>query len=132
MLRILFYLALLHAFPCHLKAQELQPPGLLTLKDPKEIISIQLKSLDHLIEMTTLTLENLRHLQTAITNYQTVQNLYLNRTSDKELLFRMTKMADQLLKEIKAAHLSHTFDVEFLSELKLLAKIYRKSELPKL
>jgi hypothetical protein len=132
MLRTFFYLALLLTFPCNLKGQEIQPPGPLTLKDPKEIISIQLKSLDHLIDMTKLTLENMEQLRTAITNYQTIQNLYLNRTSDKELLYRMTKMADQLLKEIKAANLSHAFDVEFLSELNLLAKIYRKNELPKL
>jgi hypothetical protein len=123
---------LLLPFPCNLKAQEAQSPGALTLKDPKEIIAIQLKTLDHLVDMTKLTLENMGQLRTSIANYQKIQELYLTRTSDKELLYRMTKMADQLLKEIKAANLSHAFDVEFLSELNLLAKFYRKNELPKL
>lgn len=130
MLRILFIILLL-PLSCNLTAQD-DAPGALALKDPKEIISIQLKALDHLIDMTKLSLENMSKLRTDIVNYQTVQNLYLNHTTDKELLFRMTKMADRLLKQIKATNLTHAFDVEFLSELNLLSKIYRKNELPKL
>lgn len=132
MFRFLFYFLLFLPIPWNLWATDPQSPGALALKDPKEIISIQLKSLDHLIDMTKLSLENMAKLRTAIANYQTIQNLYLNRTNDKALLYRMTKMADQLLKDIKTANLAHAFDVEFLSELNLLAKIYRKNELPKL
>lgn len=102
------------------------------LKDPKEIIDLQLHSLDHLIHLTDETLKSLGHLRVEIANYQRVQNLYLDCPSDKELLYRMTKMAHLLLKEIKIKNLTHAFDPEFISELITLAKIYQNHELPRL
>lgn len=107
----------------------MEAPG---LKDPKEIIGLQLKSIDHLMNLTKETYQTLEQLHKGIVNYQTVQNLYLDRPSDKELLYRMTKMANLLLKEIKRANLTHAFDPEFISELSMLANIYQKHELPKL
>lgn len=105
-----------------------QPPA---LKDPKEIINLQLKSLDHLTEMTKMTLATMTQLRASLVKYQTIQQLYLQHTKDKELLYRMTKLANEMLLEIKGAHLTHAFDPEFISELSMLSKIYKKNELPK-
>lgn len=106
-----------------------EPPP---LKDPKEIINLQLKSLDHLTEMTKLTLNKMAQIRANVVKYQMLQQLYLQQTKDKELLHRMSKVANDLLQEIKNAHLMHAFDVEFISELNMFSKIYKKNEIPKL
>lgn len=112
--------------------QDLPKSEIHTLKDPKEIINLQIKSLDHLAEMTKMSLAKMAQLRASILNYQTIQELYLQQTKDKELLYRMTKLADHLLNEIKNAHLMHAFDAEFMSELNMFSRIYRKNEVPKL
>lgn len=112
--------------------QDLPKGEIPALKDPKEIINLQLKSLDHLTEMTKMSLAKMTQLRASIVKYQTIQQLYLQQTKDKELLYRMTKLANDLLQEIKNAHLVHAFDSEFLNELNMLSRIYRKNEVPKL
>ncbi len=129
-MRRLLFLALLVPFQWVYAAQDLPSIDHPAPKDPKEIIYLQLRSLDHLRSMTKLTLEKIDELYAAIVKYQTVQDLYLKQTNDKELLHRMTKMASQLLQQIHHANLQHTIDPEFIKELKLLTKIYKKNELP--
>lgn len=129
-MRRALFLTLLFSTQWTSAAQDLpsmQAPG---LKDPKEIINLQLKSLDHLRSMTKRTVANIDELSSAIVKYQMVQNLFLQNPKDKEILQRMTKMAFYLLRDIKKANLQHAIDPDFTKELKLFAKIYQKNELP--
>lgn len=123
----------LAAFPLAAAVQQDLPKNEATaLKDPKEIINLQIKSLDHLTEMTKMSLAKMTQLRATIVKYQTIQELYLQQPKDKELLYRMTKLANDLLQEIKSAHLTHAFDSEFMSELHMFSRMYRKNEVPKL
>ena len=129
----LFFLGFFVASPlAAIVQQDLPKNEPSALKDPKEIINLQIKSLDHLAEMTKMSLAKMAQLRAAILKYQTIQQLYLQQTKDKELLYRMTKLAHDLLHEIKNAHLTHAFDPEFMSELNMFSRIYRKNEVPKL
>ncbi|MGZ3634180.1 MAG: hypothetical protein ACXU9U_03485 [Parachlamydiaceae bacterium] len=128
-MRILYLTLLLSCLSLQ-AAQDLPVIETPPLKDPKEIIDLQLKSLDHLIILTDETSKSLVNIRATIVNYQKVQNLYLDTPSDKELLYRMTKTAHLLLKEIKTKNLTHAFDPEFISELATLARIYQSHELP--
>lgn len=103
-----------------------------SLKDPKEIIDLQIASLDHLIRMNEKSLEMMKGLKAHIQKYKLVQEAFLLQPKDKQLLYRMSKLASSLLNEINAANLSHAFDEEFIKELVFLNKIYKKRELPKL
>ncbi len=111
-------------------AQDLPSLETAGLKDPKMIINLQLRSLDQLRLMTKMTLEKINELYAGIGNYQMIQELYLQQPKDKEVLFKMTKMASNLLKDIKSANLQHAIDPDFMKELKLFEKIYKKNELP--
>lgn len=126
LLAILFFPMILSA------AQSLPKQEVPPLIDPKEVIDLQLKSIDHLTSLTQDTLCSLQDLRKGITTYQTIQNHYLNNTKDKELLYQMTRMANSLLKEIKRTNLTHVFDVEFISELNMLSNLQHKHELPRL
>lgn len=101
-----------------------------SLKDPKEIIHLQLKSLDLLIAMNQKTLHTLTELKTAIGRYQAIQEIFLQNPKDREVLYRMARIAAKLQKDIQEASLTHAFDPEFMSELALFTKIYKKKELP--
>lgn len=130
MRRLLFLaFATITLFQAAYAAQDLPTIESAGLKDPKEIIDRQLSSLARLSAMTKKTLESLNELSTGISNYHKVQEIYLNNPKDKEVLFKMAKMAAILLKKIKSAHLQHAIDPEFLKELKLFEKIYQKNEL---
>lgn len=123
------YFVLLFLLPLNLFGQGQAAPSA-AIKDPKEIINVQLNSLDHLIKMTALTLHKMEEFRQNIAEYQTVQNQYLENTQDRKLLFRMTKLAYTLQDEIKKAEMTHAFDTEFMSELNLLARIYKKKSKP--
>lgn len=112
--------------------QELPKSEAPSLKDPKEIIDLQLNSLDHLIAMNKKSVEKMTQIRGMIANYQKIQLLYLENPRDKALLYRMSKLASQLLHEIKDSSLTHAFDSEFINELQLLDRIYKKNELPKI
>ncbi|MBA3602863.1 MAG: hypothetical protein H0W50_04315 [Parachlamydiaceae bacterium] len=130
-MRQLLYLALAMLAPIQWAnaAQDLPSLEIAGIKDPKKIINLQLKSLDRLRSMTKMTLEKINTLHAGIGNYQMIQDLYLQQPKDKEVLFKMTKMASNLLQEIKSAHLQHAIDPEFMKELKMFEKIYKKNEL---
>lgn len=101
------------------------------IKDPKEIIDLQISSLDHLIAMTERTLNQLSTLRQQVKEYKEIQEQYLRNTDNNELLYRMMKTAHQLLKNIKADNLTHSFEPEFMSELNTMSQIYNKIGLPK-
>ncbi len=130
-MRQLLIIALTVLTPIHWAyvAQDLPSIETAGLKDPKEIINLQLKSLDRLRLMTKLTLEKINEIYAAIVKYQMIQEVYLQRPKDKEVLFRMAKMASHLLKEINSANLQHAIDPDFIKELKLFDKIYKKNEI---
>jgi len=102
-----------------------------TLKDPKEILDLQISTLDDLITMTDQTLKSLRNLQKQILIYKDLQEAYIQDPEDKDLLFRMSKSANDIFEKIKTDQLTQTFDPEFISELKMLTQIYKKIGLPK-
>lgn len=101
------------------------------LKDPKQIVPIQVQQLDDLIVMTERTLTNLKNISAQLKEYQNIQERYLENTKDNELLYRMIKSAHKLLETIKADNLVHSFDPEFISELNLLSQISQKIGIPK-
>lgn len=102
-----------------------------SLKDPKEIIQLQLEGLDRHIAMTQSTLSQMQGLHKEIAEYQHIQDLYLERIGDKQLLYRMLKNADSLLRHIKADNLVAIFDPEFISELNTLSTLFNKASLPR-
>lgn len=101
------------------------------LKDPKEIIDLQLSSLDHLLERTQLTLAQITHLRQEVAHYQIVQERYLQDVEDRQLLSAMLHSAELLLNSIKSTHMDAIFDGEFISELSLLSQLNKKMGLPK-
>lgn len=102
----------------------------LGIKDPKLIIDYQLASIDRLVQMTAHTIDNLNDLRRLIDDYKLKQEGYLERPESKEKLYRMSKVADQILTQSKADHLQDALDPEFLKEISMLAQIYRKLSLP--
>lgn len=130
MRNILFLvLALLAPIQWISSAQDLPSIETAGLKNPKDIINLQLKSLDRLSAMTKLTLENINSLYSGILRYQKIQDLYLDQPKDREVLFKTAKMASNLIVQIKSANLQHAIDPEFMKELKMFDKIYKKNEL---
>lgn len=102
------------------------------IKDPKLIIEYQLSALDRLVKMTDRTKADLEALHRQILAYKLKQEDYLQHPDDKELLYQMAKSADEILNRAKSDHLLDALDAEFLSEISMLAQIYRKISLPKL
>ena len=84
------------------------------------------------MKMSDRTKTDLEALRQQIQVYQKRQEEYLQRPDDKELLFKMSKNADEIINQAKATHLTDSLDAEFLSEVNMLAQIYRKLSLPKL
>lgn len=104
---------------------------LLPVKDPSALIGNELSRLDYLIQATQQSLEGQKQLREKIVEYQKIQESYLLHPKDNEILFRMIKSAYNTLKSIQENHLEHTFDPEFISELKVLAQVASKRGVPK-
>ena len=101
------------------------------IKDPNALIKDQLIHLDRLISATEESLTGQKALRKKIADYESIQSAYLLRPSDNELLFRMIKSAHTILKSIQETDLEHTFDPEFIKELKVLSKVANKQGIPK-
>jgi hypothetical protein len=133
-MRIVFLVMYLIAFSS-LIADEASAPASFAesigIKDPEKLLAEQLSTLDHLIEMTKLSLKNQQALRQQIQDYQKIQELYLQNTHDNDLLFRMVKLAARILESIKENHLAQNFDTEFISELTLFSQIANKRGIPK-
>ena len=113
------------AVPC---SSNVQP---LPIKDPNALIGNELSRLDLLIEATRQSLEEQQKLRKKIVEYQKIQDAHLLHPHDNEILFRMIKSAHAILKLIQDNYLEHTFDPEFISELKVLAQVATKHGIPK-
>lgn len=128
-----FFVLLL--YPFSLKAQEFirnaAGQEISAIKDPKEVINTQLATLETLIALSKRTLAKTEDLREQIEAYKSIQERFFENTQDKELLYNMMKSAHFILKSIKADHLTHLFDPEFLDELQMMSQIFNKIGLPK-
>lgn len=107
------------------------PTLLSPVKDPNALIGNELSRLDHLIQATQQSLEGQQQLREKIVEYQNIQKSYLLHPKDNEILFRMIKSAFSTLQSIQDNHLEHTFDADFMNELKVLAQVASKRGVPK-
>lgn len=101
------------------------------LKDPDALIGNELIRLDALIQSTQQSLEGEKKLRALIVEYQKMQDAYLARPEDNDLLFRLVKSAHRTLASINENHLIQTFDPEFINELTVLAQAANKRGVPK-
>jgi hypothetical protein len=101
------------------------------VKDPAALIKNELAMLDNLIDVTKQNLENQKNLRQMIQQYMTIQEVYIKNPDDKEVLYRMVKVAHRTLDNIKQNHLTHLFDADFISELSLMSQIANKRSIPK-
>lgn len=104
---------------------------LLPVKDPAALIGNELSRLDVLIQATQQSLDGQKQLRIKIAEYQKIQESYLLHPKDNEILFRMIKSAYNTLQLINDNHLEHTFDPEFINELKILSQVAAKRGIPK-
>lgn len=103
-----------------------------TPKGAKEInVNNELSMLDNLIEVTQQSVDSQKKLRDLIRLYQTLQTQYLQNEDDKELLYKIVRVAYLASESIKENHLSQIFDPDFLKELNLFAQIAAKRGIPK-
>lgn len=100
-------------------------------KSQEAVVAGELAMLDNLIEVTRLNLETQKKLREQIQEYQQMLALYLKNEQDKELLFKLVRVASSVSNAVKENHLSQIFDQEFLSELNVFAQIGNKRGIPK-
>lgn len=99
---------------------------------PKEInVNSELSMLDNLIEVTQQNIDNQKKLRDLIRLYQTLQAQYLQNEDDKELLYKIVRVAYLASESVKENQLSQIFDPDFLKELNLFAQIAVKRGIPK-
>lgn len=117
---------------CHFcTAESSSNPGLTAVKDPNALIGNELIRLDTLIKATEQSLGGQKKLRDRIVEYQKTQDLYLAHPMDNDLLLQLVKSAHRTLESIKENHLIHTFDPDFIDELKVLSKASSKRTIPK-
>lgn len=98
---------------------------------PALVAAKELQHLNNLITITEKNLENQKALKQLFLDYQQLQVNYLQNTEDKEITLQMVKSAHRLLEGIKAAHLTQTFDSEFISQLTFFSQFATKKGIPK-
>ena len=128
MRKFLFYLLLPCALSANLADEEALPPS---IKDPKEIVDLQLKSLDHIQACTRQTLQQITALKSQVELYKKAQEAYLDNVDNRKLLRAMLQAAGSLQQALKENHMQHFFDSEFIAELNLLHKLNQNISLPK-
>lgn len=97
----------------------------------KDVVSNELVMLDDLISATQQNLEIQLKLRELLQSYQQIQEQYLQKPDDNELLFQMVKHAHIIFEMIKENHLTQAFDPAFLGELTLVSKPVSKLGIPK-
>jgi len=102
-----------------------------SIKDPAALLENELTRLDRLIQATQRSLECEIKLREQIVEYKKIQEEYLKRPEDNDLLFKMIKSAHRTIKSIKENHLTESFDPEFIDELTVLAQAANKRGVPK-
>lgn len=101
------------------------------VKDPSALIDNQITRIDTLIQATQQSLEGEKKLRESIVEYKKIQDQFLKRPNDNDILFNMVKSASRTLKLIKEHHLEQTFDAAFIEELTVLSQTANKRGLPK-
>lgn len=101
------------------------------IKDPAALIGNEISRLDTLIEATEQSLEGQKKLRAQIVEYQKIQELYLKKPQDNDLLLKVVKSAYRTLQTIKENHLIQTFDSDFIDELTVLSQPATKRGVPK-
>jgi hypothetical protein len=96
------------------------------IKDPAALLSTEIGRLDTLIEATEKSLVQQRKLKLLIVEYKSIQDKYLLKPNDNDLLYQMIKSAYKTLKSIKEYHLVQTFDKEFIEELTIVSQPIKK------
>ena len=112
-------------------SDERQAPMHAPIKDPKALLSTEISRLDTLIQATDQSLQGQRLLKSKIIEYKDIQDEYLLKTEDNDLLLKMVKCAHKTLQMIKENHLEQTFDPEFIEELTVLSQAASKKGVPR-
>lgn len=94
--------------------------------EPAVVAAKESQRLNLLIEITEKNLNNQKALKKLFMDYQQQQINYLKNPEDKEVTLQMVKSAYQLLEGIKAAHLTQSFDAEFISQLTFFSQFATK------
>lgn len=100
-------------------------------KSQEAVVAGEIAMLDNLIAITKQNLEMQTQLRARIQEYQQLLAVYLNNENDKELLFKLVRVATAVSNTVKENHLTQIFDQEFLSELNVFANIGNKRGIPK-
>lgn len=100
-------------------------------KSQDAVVAGEIAMLDNLIEVTKVNLDVQKKLREQIGDYQKLLALYLKNENDKELLFRLVRVATSVSNTVKENHLTQIFDQEFLSEINVFAQIGNKRGIPK-
>jgi len=91
----------------------------------------ELASLEALIQVTEHNIELQKTLRTQLAEFIKLKEIFIKTPDDKELLFRVAKLAKQAVDLIKEDHLTSTFEPQFLSELNLFANLASKRGIPR-
>lgn len=105
-----------------------------TLPEPTQspsLVEDEIKLIDTLIYATEKNLIDQKKIKQDILDYQKGLALYMEHSSDKEVVFSVARKADALLNEIKEAHLIDTFEPDFISELTVFSQIAQKKGIPR-
>lgn len=102
-----------------------------TINQSPSLVENEIKLLDTLIYATEKNLADQKKIKQDILDYQKGLALYLENSSDKEVVLSVARKADSLLNEIKEAHLIDTFEPDFISELTLFSQIAQKKGIPR-
>jgi hypothetical protein len=100
-------------------------------KDPAALLTNEVSRIDNLIFYTQKSLDQQKKLRDLIVEYKTIQEQYLKKTQDNDLLIAMVKSAHRTLRTIEEYHLTQTFDPEFIEELTVLSLKASKRGAPK-
>lgn len=76
-------------------------------------------------------IKNLQSLQSDLKKYQAIRKVCLENPDDNESLYKMIKLAQSILDQIKIAQLTTVFEPSFLSELTIVSKPASKLGIPK-
>jgi hypothetical protein len=103
----------------------------LSIDDPSKVIEKELSMLSELIESSKVHLKNLVFLKESIDNYRKLQACCMENLEDQETLYKMIKLAQTILVNIKQNQLIPLFDPAFISELTILSKPAAKLGIPR-
>ena len=127
-MKILIFFAVVFSF-CGMGlaySQEVLP-----IDDPSKVIEKELSMLSKLVDLSKINLTNLLSLKESIESYQKLQTHYMENLEDQETLYKMIKLAQAILVNIKQNQLIPLFDPAFISELTIISKPASKLGIPR-